>query len=328
MAFDCCAHPKPVWSARRSGEHQYADTLLCGGCGTIHESESFLVPVLLPGPGRCLNCGAPLEPDTLVEDDPTHSGFRCEQCGLHDRETLQMHQELAEEIAPNAILLEAALAALDVGRQVRALKLASAALRDNPDSAEARAVRLQTLEGLGYGESAVREAWRWAQERDAPDVAWTITADLERTSGNIEGALRAMQRLLRRAPGDRDLWMEYAELLLEGDERATAIDAAAHGLADDEHRDAALAIIAEIAQRCVNDGQLDHTRKAFETAGDFGARHAGLVWVRAQLAAREQNLEEALRWLQRTLDLDPTYREAKEALERIKPPDKRRWRFW
>jgi len=327
---DCCANPKPVWTARRSGEHRYADTLMCGSCGTIHLQEPFVVPVIFPGSGRCLNCGSTLEPDTLVDEQAAKSsprGFRCSQCGLYDRDALQQHREMAEEIGKGTMLDEA-LACLESGRQVRALKLATAQIRIEPESAEAHAVRLQILETLGYGESAAREAWRWAQEENAPEVAWTITADLERSVGNIEGAIRAMQRLLRRTPSDKDLWMDYAELLVQNDQRATALDAAAHGLDEEPWRSRALTVITDAAQRSVNEGKLEHARKAFEVAGDFASTHAPLVWVRAQAAARESQLDEALRWLERTLQIDPKHDGAKEALGRLKPPVTRRWSFW
>jgi tetratricopeptide (TPR) repeat protein len=322
---DCCANPKPVWTARRAGEHRYADTLLCGSCGTVHNQEPFVVPVIFPAPGRCLNCGATLEPDT--ETDTQSRGYRCEQCGLYDRDALVQHHEMAEEVGRGS-MLDVALQCLEVGRQVRALKLATAQIREDPESAEAHAVRLQILETLGYGESAAREAWRWAQEENAPDVAWTITADLERSVGNIGGAIRAMQRLVRRVPGDKDLWMDYAELLLQDDQRATAIDSAAHGLDEEPWRSRALSVITDAAQRAVNEGKLEHARKAFEVAGDFANTYAPLVWVRAQAAARDGQVDEAVRWLERTLQIEPGHAQAKEAMGRMKPPVSRRWRFW
>ncbi len=328
MANACCENPKLVWSARRVAEHEYADVLLCGGCGRTHVTETYQLPVLLPTPGRCLDCGGAQVAGSRAGEDPLDGGPHCAACNTTDAETTARHRTLASDLVAGGNWRAAAFQALDQGRQIRALKLATAAVREDPADAEARAIRLQILEGLGYGVSAAREALEWAQSPESPDVAWTVTAELERANGNLEGALRAMQRLLRRTPSDHALWLEYAELLLQVDQRATALDAAAHALADEHSRAGALDVITRAAQRCVESGQLDHTRKALEIAGDWSTSVVGLLWVRAQLAAREEKVAEAVQWLERTLAVDPGHVAAKEALALIKPAAKSRWRLW
>lgn len=324
---DCCSAPDPQWRFHRDGE-QFTEVLECAHCGATHRTEVFLIPVFFPGPGRCMNCGGALEPDTLVDGDPTPRGFECERCGLHDTEALGQHQRLAERIAPDASFVEAALQAAEQGRHVVALKLATAHIRHDAASLEARALRLQELEILGYGESAAREAWRWAQSDDAPDVAWTILADLEAATGNIEGALRALQRALRRSPDDAHLWIEYAELLLHADERQTALDAARHVLTERELRPRALTVITAVADRYAQEEQSDQVDTAFAAAGDFALDHAPLLFARAQAAAQREDLDEALLWLERTLEHDPAHAAAREAKKRLQPPQKKKWLFW
>jgi len=325
--MDCCDNPQPRWESHRE-QDQLADVLLCAGCGHVHLTEGHLAPVFFPEPGRCLNCGGALEPDTLIEGEPSPRGFQCERCGLHDQDAMELHHALADKVMPGSTLLDAALIALEQGRMVLALKLATARVREDYTDTEARAIRLQTLEAVGYGESAAREAWRWAQDKDAPDVAWTILADLEASTGNVEGALKALQRGLRRTPNDREMWMEYAEMLLAGDERQTALDAAAHGLTVDSLRARALAVITEVADRYVREDEGAKIESAVTVAGDFALTHPPLVYLRAKAAAQQERLEQAIHWLERTLELVPDHAEAREALERIKPEEKKRWLFW
>jgi tetratricopeptide (TPR) repeat protein len=325
--LDCCDNPKASWESRREQDH-LADILVCTACGQVHLTESHLAPVFFPEPGRCLNCGGALEPDTLIEGEPSPRGFQCERCGLHDQDAVELHRSLAEKVLPEGTLLDAALVALEQGRLVLALKLATARVREDYTDTEARAIRLQTLEAVGYGESAAREAWRWAQDKDAPDVAWTILADLEASTGNLEGALKALQRGLRRTPNDREMWLEYAELLLAGDERQTALDAASHGLPTEALRERALAVITEVAERFVRQDAGEKIETAIAVAGDFALTHPPLVYLRAKAAAQQERLEEAIHWLELTLELVPDHEEARLALERIKPEGKKRWLFW
>ncbi|MBW1876995.1 MAG: tetratricopeptide repeat protein [Deltaproteobacteria bacterium] len=325
--LDCCDDPQPTWKSRRE-QDRLADVFLCAGCGHVHTTESHLAPIFFPEPGRCLNCGGALEPDTLIEGEPSPRGFQCERCGLHDKDSMELHRTLADQVVPDSTLLDAALVALEQGRLVLALKLASARVREDYTDTEARAIRLQTLEAVGYGESAAREAWRWAQDKDAPDVVWTILADLEASTGNMEGALKALQRGLRRTPNDREMWLEYAEMLLAVDERQTALDAAAHGLPTESLRPRALAVITEVAERFVRGEEGEKIESAVAIAGDFALTHPPLVYLRAKAAAQREQLEQAIHWLERTLQLVPDHEEARAALERIKPEEKKRWLFW
>lgn len=326
MRLTCCARPEPAWTISK-GADQIADKLICMNCGQVHLAESYLVPVIFPTRDRCMNCSGSLEPDTLIEGDPVPTGFQCERCELHDKEARELHQKLAEKVTPGASIQEAALAALEQGRTVLALKLATAWCRDEPDNVEARTIRLQALQTIGYGESAAREAWRWSKDDNPPLEIWTILAELEGANGNLEGAIRALQRGLRQTPDDLHMWADYAELLLAVDQRPSALDATNRLIDEETLRPRALAVVAEVAQRALADENDEQLAKALARAGDFADTYAPLVYIRAQHAALKEDAEAAVRLLERTVKLDPDNAEAQAALDRIRPPPKKRW-FW
>lgn len=321
----CCDNPKPIWTARRTPEG-YSDSQICGSCGTVTEAYTYKIPVLIPTPERCLNCGSALEPDTVLEGDDEPLAFHCDTCMLSDAEANAQHEAWAAMVDPE--MPAAAMQLMDSGRVVLALKVASAVLRDDRDHLEASAVRLQALEFLGYGDTAAAEARDWTKRPTAPDESWSILATLEANQGNVAGALRALQRYLRKAPNDAATWIEYSELLFHTGDRLNALSSAQHAVSDEAQRGRALSLINEIVNLYLADKDPQTALKAIEYAGDFSLGHAPLLFARASTAALQEDLDKAVQWLERALEVDPNHVEAQQALERIKPSGKKRWTLW
>lgn len=252
---------------------------------------------------------------------------RCGQCGLTDGESRKLHGKLAK-LHPSGDYLPAAKAALEGGRTVLAFKLATAHLAYVGDERAARELRLQGLDALGLAEEALAEAWAWYEDGGPTDVLGLI-AGLEAARGNMEGTVAALERGLQLDPQNTSMWTDYAELQAHLDDRDGALTSASYGLGDARFKKRCLEVIATIAERYYGEDRLQEALAAVNRAGAGKQESAPVTWLTARVAARLKQWDEAQAWLTLTLKLDPEHRLAREALERIKPRDKKRgWFGW
>jgi tetratricopeptide (TPR) repeat protein len=249
----------------------------------------------------------------------------CEFCGLSPQQDYELHRELAA-LHPDRDWLQGAVVATEIGRHVLALKLATAAARwGDPSDPTPRAARLQSLDAMGQHERALDEAHDWARG-GAPAVVWSIIATLELAANNPEEAARALWQGIERSPDDLSLFAEYAEVCAHGDQRARALSAARRVLPDPELRERGLAVIADVGERYFHEGRSADLLEALRSAGEHDVQHAGIAWLHARVALELKRSEDALRWLEIAVRLNPANAEAKEAFDGMKP--KKGWFPW
>jgi tetratricopeptide (TPR) repeat protein len=307
------------WKQTRVGE-RWADICYCAACKHIHKMESWLVPLRALNPGRCVNCGGDLRREK--GKDPA-----CGRCGLTEPECRDLHGRLAQ-VHPSQDFQAAALAAAERSRHVLALKLASAASRWGRDDDAARRARVNALQALGLTDRALDEAWEWAH-RGAPHDVWSLLAGLEAGVGNVDGALRALEYGLEADPAAKGMWMDYAELLAHVDQRQSAAHAAMNALEDEALRARAMQVIADVALRNYDEKLYVDALSICSALGDFQRLDARITWLRARVAAQQDDRDGAMRWLRLTLDLDPDHAEAQTALDRIEPRARKKgWFPW
>ena len=138
-------------TVRREGV--FADQLDCETCGAVLGREDWHLPLEPTGPLICRNCG-----------HKRSAGGVCGGCGLSEAEDRQVHQELAEMVAPGMGLLQACNQAADSGRRLLALKLATAAIQDSRRRDLARLMRISLLQDLGLLQAALGECGIWVRE--------------------------------------------------------------------------------------------------------------------------------------------------------------------
>lgn len=325
----CCATPQPRWSTE-AVDGRAADVLRCESCAKVHKVESWAIPILCPvQPDQCVNCGKKVIPTRrpgapLMRGEPKG---RCEGCQFTPEETLALHEQLVAA-HPEKNYLKAAEMASELGRHVLATKLATAAwVWGNPDDrVVARVLRIESLAALGRLDAAIDDAYQWS-ESDAPMEIWSIVAELERQNDNWEGAGRALEYALRWDPNDVGTLFEYADVLLHFDDRRGALDVLDSLLEvkDPETVTKAADLVCEIGDRYEAD---DEPILALETLARLGGeveRLTRAAWLSARIAARQEDSSAAIKWLEKTIELDPEHGDAAAALEKLRP--KRRW-FW
>ncbi|TVQ87338.1 MAG: tetratricopeptide repeat protein [Deltaproteobacteria bacterium] len=310
----CCDAPDPHWESREV-VGRFADALVCKSCRRTLKLEDWAISLDLPQPERCTNCGGRL--DRVPYSGPPDPAAKCNDCGLSVADAKKLHKRLVR-LHPTGDYLEAAKACRDLGRLVLAFKLATAQIAYRSDTIEARELRLQALEGLGLIEPALVEAKDWI-DRGAPASVFSITAGLEAARGNLDGTLDVLRLGLSTDPQNTRLWTDYAEILAHFDEREDALEAASYGLSSPEYRNRALDVVALIAETYESEDKLQQAVAAVQRAGKFKKRSVRIAWLTARIAARLHQWEEAKAWLRVTLELDPSHREARLALQRLVP---------
>lgn len=326
-AQDCCPTRTLQWTHSKVGD-RFADIWVCTSCNHIHKMESWLAPIRFPGFDGCVNCGGRMiaaagKPSASGKKSPA-SAMHCDHCGLSPEKSRDLHDQLAA-LHPEKSFLQGALAAVEHGRHVLGLKLATAAFRwSDEDPVLSRTIRLQCLEAIGQLDAALDEAYEWS--KDAPPVVWGVIADLEGAAGSVEGALKALAYGLKVDGSNVGMWMDYAELLAHADERGLALQAATHGLIASEFRHRALQVIADVGERYYQEGNYFDAVEAVQHAAEHQERNVSLAWLQARVAAQQQDSDASLRWLETVLALDASHAEARAALEKVKPK-KKGW-FW
>jgi tetratricopeptide (TPR) repeat protein len=321
----CCEKRELKWTNSKVAD-RWADLYICSSCGHVHKMESWLIPLDWPGDDRCVNCGG-----NYKEPKKTKKGevpeLRCEHCGLTPDKDLELHRTLGA-LHPEGDWLQGSLLAIDLGRHVLGLKLASAAARwGDEDNTLARTVRLQALVSINQIDRALDEAYGWAR-KGAPPVLWPMIAELEGEVGNVEGAAKALRYGVEVDPTNIGLWADYAELAAASDDRPHALQAAQRLLSHAEHRHRGLAVISDIAEKFYDESALYNAIETMALAGDHQERNVAMAWLQAQIAGRQGDEEGALKWLETVLSLDPEHAGAKAAMQKIRPAKKKGWLPW
>ncbi|MEQ1571056.1 MAG: tetratricopeptide repeat protein [Myxococcota bacterium] len=322
----CCASIDLQWT-QRVVDGQYADVNFCASCGHVHRTEKYQVSLRFPYSDRCINCGGDLvlltEVGPYETPDPTQ--IRCTDCGLTDSANRALHERLAA-IHPDARFLSASQALVDSGRYVLALKLATAEVRYGEDPVAGEVQRLAVLEAMNEYDRALDEAYEWSEREGCPTLVWGVIAELEAGSGNVGGALTALERGLSFEPDNAEWWLDYAEVNLHLDDRPNAVRAAGKALPDIRNEERAIAVLSEVAERYYAAGMYAEALSACSIANERQERYASIAWLRARISAVNQDTNYLVKWLEITVALDPGHAEAKEMLE---PYKKRKgWFSW
>jgi len=322
----CCAAKDLQWTQRVVDE-QYADVYFCASCGHVHRTEKYAVSLRFPYQDRCVNCGGDLALTAPTDGGrpPDPSTVRCTECGMSAVDDRALHDRLAA-LHPDGTYMAASLALADTGRYVLALKLATAQTRWGDDAVIGEIQRLAVLEAINEFDRALDEAYEWSENEGAPAEVFGVIAQLEAGVGNLRGAMAALERGLNVEPDNTGWWMDYAELNVHMDERASAIRAAAKAVVDPEMEQRSIAVLAEVGERFYANGQYAEALGACSMAGERQERYAEISWLRARISAVNQDTDYMVKWLEVTRNLDPDHAEAREMLA---PYERRRgWFRW
>jgi len=322
----CCAVMDLQWTNRVVDE-QRADIYFCASCGTVHRTEKYSVSMRFPYHDRCVNCGGDLHLPADLEpgQTPDPARVRCIDCGLTAEEDRKLHERLAS-IHPEGDYLSASEALAESGRFVLALKLATAETRWGNDPIGGEIQRLGVFEAMNEVDRALDEGYEWSENEGCPAEVWGVLASLEAASGNVRGAMAALEKGLHAHPDNTGWWADYAELNLDQDERPGALRAAAKALADPATERRAIAVMTEVGERFYASGLYAEALGACSLAQDRQEHHADLAWLRARISAVNQDTDYMVRWLDITTALDPGNQAARDMLA---PYKKRKgWFTW
>ncbi len=318
MGEACCPAMDLQWSQRQNKPH-YEDVYYCTSCGHVHRAERYLLPLRFPFNNHCVTCGGDQQ---LVGPNE----IRCTQCGMTDEEDRAIHDKYAR-VHPQGDYFLAAEALKENGRYVLALKLATASIKWGPDPVSAMVLRNNILEALGMYDLALDEAYEWVERQGGPPLVWGLIANLEGAVGNLNGAIQALERaVLLDGDNHPEWWTDYAEIKLHIEDRQGAIQAAAHGLKSDATRDRCVAVLVEVGERYYASGQFAQALGACSIAGDYQEQYESLAWLRARIAAANNDTKYLIHWLEVTTQLNPDHQEAKEMLQPYKKP--KGWFGW
>lgn len=323
---ECCPTMDLQWT-QRVVDNQYADVWFCASCGHVHRTEKYLVSMRFPYQDRCVNCGGDLvvAGETPPYQAPDPEQVRCTECGLSAAEDRELHERLVS-IHPEHSYLGASMALVESGRYVLALKLATAETRWGHDPVDGEVQRLAVLEAMSEYDRALDEGYEWAENAGCPVLVWGVIAELEAGSGNIGGALTALEKGINLEPENTEWWIDYAELNLHLDDRPQAVRAAAKAVHDPNSERRAVLVLAEVGERYYASSMYAEALSACSCAAERQERHVELAWLRARISAVNQDTDYLVKWLEHTLLLEPSHEEAKEMLQ---PYKKRRgWFPW
>lgn len=323
---ECCGNPQLRWTQSRVGE-RWSDINVCASCHHIHAMESCLAPIQWPAAEGCVNCGGGYIGSASAKAAP-----RCERCGLTAQKDRDLHDVLVSA-HPEKNFAKGAEVASALGRHVLALKLATAATRwgSPEDAVIGRRIRIESLYRIGQVDRALDEAYEWANHGGAPPSVWSQIATMEGETGNVEATVQALKYGVQVDPTNADMWANYAEILLMQGNLPRALDAARHVLVYPDYVERALAVIAEAAEASYADGRPHDAKLAANVAGDRLESTEALTWLLARMSAGENDEDQAVAWLQKTLKLNPEHAEAQAALLALRPPaepKKAGWRPW
>lgn len=308
---NCCPTPDLQWTPRRI-EKQWADVQFCASCGHVHRTEKYAFPKRFPYNDRCINCTGDLHQlEPGGGSDPRN--LACTVCKMSMADAYDLHARFAK-LHPEGSFLAAAEALAEVHRYVLALKLTTAEIRFGPDPVLAEIQRLALLDAMGQSDLALDEAYAWADNEGTPSEVHGVIAMLEASAGNFRAAQTALERGLSMEPERTDWWCDYADIMLQQDDRQNAARAAGHAIKDPATEQRAIHIISEIAERYYASGQFAEALGTCSIAGDKQQTHEAITWLRARIAAVNQDTDYLVRWLKLTVALNPSHPEATEML--------------
>lgn len=334
-----CTHAVSRWTTMEvRGRPQ--DVRRCVDCGKGLTMSPLHAPLRPIKAECCANCGAPRLRQAPARRDPSDTVRvldlsqaearvpRCTGCGKTRAEDLQLHRELLGKLGGGSYL-RASEAATELGRNVLALKLATAGYHFGvpEDRAVSRAARMETLMAMNKTGLAEREAREWFGEPGCPPFVASLLAEVLRRTGDAEEARRVLDQGLGRDPDDPVMRAERAELLLAaGELEPAAADArvALQGPRDTGNR--ALVVLREVMRRHLRAARTGPALATFESAGSTALEDAELCTLRAEVATALGTRVEIRRWLALALQNDPNHAEATRALDALdaRPVDVRR----
>lgn len=323
--LQCCPTKDLQWT-QRVIEEQYADVFFCASCGHVHRTEKYSICPRFPYQSRCVNCGGDLEVVGGNPQAPQPHQVRCRGCGLTAAEDHDLHHRLAA-LHPSRDFLAASSALVEDGRYVLALKLATAETRWGRSPVDGEIQRLGVLEAMNEYDRALDEAHEWAENEGCPTEIYGVIAQLEAGAQNLRGAIAALEKGLQLQPDNAQWWADYADLMLHQDDRPAALRAGAKALNSAATEKRAMAVIAEVAERLYANGQYAEALGACSLCGeDRQLKNWQLAWLRARIAATNQDTQYLLKWLRTTVELKPDLAEARAMLA---PYEKKKgWFNW
>ncbi len=303
----CCPAMDTQWT-QRVVDRQMADVYCCVSCGHVHRVEKYFTPLRFPREGRCGNCGGDQQLDGRE--------LTCGTCGKSAREEREYHEKLAA-IHPSRRFYAASEALHAAGRQILALKLATAEVMWGEDPVAGMLLRLQILEDIEKVDQALDEAYEWSEKSGAPVDIFGVIAQLEAVSGNLTGAITAFERGLKLQPDRADWWVDMSEIGAHLDDRPFALRTANKGLpfADQAQRDRCMVVIAEIGERYYANQQYAEALSACSIAGVYQEQYFDVAWLRARIAASQNDQNYLVKWLEQAVKLNPEHEAAVEMLE-------------
>jgi len=142
-----------------------------------------------------------------------------------------------------------------------------------------------------------------------------LVAQIEAVVGNVSGALKALESCIQADPDNGSVWADLAELMTHTDDRPQALRAATKGLPHPESEDRCVAVIVEIAERFYANGLHAEALAACSLCGERQERDGRIAWLRARIAATQQDFDYLIKWLKATVEADPDNADAHAMLE-------------
>ncbi|MBT3223713.1 MAG: hypothetical protein HN348_31985 [Proteobacteria bacterium] len=263
------------------------DVLQCQQCNAILVEEDWTAPLQPLQPGRCMNCG-----------DQRRIGV-CRSCGFSEEEDKQVHEELREHVDPSCTLLDAARTASKQGRRLIALKLATAAARQetgtNGDAA--RGLRVWLLSALGEKAAALADSKAWVESvREPSAMAWASYGQQLQHNAFPGAAADAFQKSLQQKPDQHMIRAHRAQLLLTVGRQGQALDETIRVFeAKDNKRAISVAIdVAEKLCDLLDEQRLENEAdRLLQAAGPHTVQSAALLAHSARVAAYQGKFSEA-----------------------------------
>lgn len=295
------------------------DALVCGSCGHVAAEEDWVVPMRMPRPGGCCNCGA------------LRKNGVCSSCGLSADEDELVHRELRDLIDTRSTMFAAARIAAEAGRKLMALKLATAAVLEDPSVEAPRALRVELLRALNATDDALADARVWTAEDGVNSpLAWATYGDLLREVGRKGEAVEALKRALEIVPHQHAVRARLADLLLSIDRFAMAREEALAILRqapESEASEEALRVLGQYLRRLIQQQDFTEVQTVLIDIGPPASREPNLLCGLAWMAYFRQEPDEMARNLKAAYRLSPDHDLCKE-LERRAAPKKKAWWSW
>lgn len=308
----------PRWETRTIRSHP-VDVYACDHCGAVFAEEDWHVPLQFPRAGCCWNCGG------------LRQGGRCVDCGLSEHEDRQVHDELRQLIHPEADLLTAGRLAAEGGRQLLALKLATAATHEGARPDDARELRIRLLMALGALEPAALDAKAWTHDAGAGSpVAWTLAGETLMAVGRGSEAVDRFQRALEIAPHLHATRARMAQCLLGMQRFAMAREEAVRVIAGAPDTPSAAhcrELLGVYVRRLIDQRDAAAVHDVLQELGDQVDRSALLLCAKAWLAYHAGDPDEVRRALKLARKLAPELPQIKE-FEDALLPRKKTWWSW